>query len=102
MGWYVTCEICGVIEKYRLGCNCYHQESIKNNEKIIGSTVLDSFIKDDNNGMMYMIQKLKKDDIFYMSINIQSLSGENEEYRKIKTITEEQYLTDKTTNNNNI
>ena len=47
MGYYVTCEICGVEEKYYLTCGCYKKRNSEISQLKIGCKILHTVIDDD-------------------------------------------------------
>lgn len=93
MGWFVTCEICGVQGKHGLWCDCYEKETQKNLRRLKGCMIEDSFVLYDGN-FQYLLQKLqpKEGPTFYMQICIQDGGGEYTCWRRAIEITEKEFL----------
>ncbi len=94
MGWYVTCDICGISEKYGLGCNCYEEEKEQNLARMKGCTVEDSYLNTEDI-FEYLCHKLRPIDgtkpIFYLQICISDGAGEYRCWRKVVEITKEKF-----------
>src|SRR5437868_5946665 len=88
MGFYITCSICGIEQKVPIYCFCSKINDEKNASKMLGAKILDSFIFNDNDMLIYLIQKFKKDDkIFYMQTNIYQFDYNDSNQSKINKIT---------------
>ena len=93
MGWYRTCSICKTEAKHGLGCDCGNNADRDIANKMVGCKILETHWIDSYKHTLgeSIVQKLQKDsgDIFYVLIDLSSVSREYEPDRRVKEITEQ-------------
>ena len=96
MGWFVTCSLCGKMEKYGIGCDCYYKEYLANLAKMKGAVVVDIVPLRYESAVLYKLEKLcpvpevsclRQTKTFCLWMNL-CAGGEYNSYRQLYEISE--------------
>ena len=96
MGRYVTCSLCGKMEKYGIGCDCYYKEYLENLAKMKGAVVVDIVPLRYESAVLYKLEKLcpvpevsclRQTKTFCLWMNL-CAGGEYNSYRQLYEISE--------------
>src|SRR5579864_222926 len=60
MGWYFTCKICGITEKYSRGCDCHIKAALKCLNEMRGKVIMDYKFADDQSIYFKLANEEKK------------------------------------------
>lgn len=93
MGWYVTCDICGLTGKYAPVCDCYFEATKTNAQRMKGCLVKGSYLVDTQGAFLDLYQHLvdSEGQSLYFRTDLSNQTGEYKQHRKIKEITKKEF-----------